>query len=383
MNTLIEKSARRIKDTVRLRTKKLKNGGESLYLDIYTDGNRSYEFLKMYLLPEINSLIKEQNNAIYAAAEAIRSRRTIEINNIKAGIKSNRDGKEYKLYEWLEKYKEIQKSKGIRQPAKIKSVVNLILKYEKKGQIPLKRIDKAWIGSFIDWLQNSYKKRDGSGLSKGTAFFYMSQFSSILNIAAKHGHIIENPFLRLMPEEKVRKPISQREFLTSDELKRMIKTDCRKEVVKKAFLFACYCGLRISDILRLRWEDIICNKGTYSISITMKKTSKPIYIPLSKCALKWMPERRKTGLVFDSLPTPVTINRILKNWCEKAYIRKTITFHTSRHTFGTLMISAGADLYTTSQLMGHSDVRTTQIYAKIVDSKKIEAVKMIDKLFAR
>jgi hypothetical protein len=60
-----------------------------------------------------------------------------------------------------------------------------------------------------------------------------------------------------------------------------------------------------------------------------------------------------------------------------------ITFHTSRHTFGTMMMTVGADLYTTCKLMGHADVRTTQIYAKIVDSKKIEAVDMVDRMFER
>lgn len=58
-----------------------------------------------------------------------------------------------------------------------------------------------------------------------------------------------------------------------------------------------------------------------------------------------------------------------------------IQVHTSRHTFGTMMMTVGADLYTTCKLMGHADVRTTQIYAKIVDSKKIEAVDMVDKMF--
>ena len=60
-----------------------------------------------------------------------------------------------------------------------------------------------------------------------------------------------------------------------------------------------------------------------------------------------------------------------------------ITFHVSRHTFGTLMMTVGADLYTTCKLMGHSDVRTTQIYAKIVDSKKVEAVNLVDRMFEK
>ena len=88
-------------------------------------------------------------------------------------------------------------------------------------------------------------------------------------------------------------------------------------------------------------------------------------------------------LVFAELPSRPTTNKILKQWVEKAGIDKKITYHTSRHTFGTMMMTVGADLYTTCKLMGHADVRTTQIYAKIVDSKKIEAVDMVDRMFER
>ena len=86
---------------------------------------------------------------------------------------------------------------------------------------------------------------------------------------------------------------------------------------------------------------------------------------------------------FSALPSRMTTNKILRQWVEKAGIDKKITYHTSRHTFGTMMMTVGADLYTTCKLMGHADVRTTQIYAKIVDSKKIEAVDMVDRMFER
>ena len=116
----------------------------------------------------------------------------------------------------------------------------------------------------------------------------------------------------------------------------------------------------------------------------MKKTGKPISIPLSCNAVEWLPEFNKDNeRIFAGLPCLTTINSILKEWSKNAGIDKHITYHTSRHTFGTLMITAGADIYVTSRLMGHSDVRTTQIYARIIDSKKIEAVKMVDRMFEK
>ncbi len=116
----------------------------------------------------------------------------------------------------------------------------------------------------------------------------------------------------------------------------------------------------------------------------MRKTSKPTYTPLSANAMLWLPERTDEddeGLVFGNLPSAPTVAEILNDWAKEAKIDKHVTYHTSRHTFGTMMLTAGADLYTTSKLMGHADVRTTQIYAKIIDSKKIEAVNLVDKMF--
>ena len=381
METLITKNAKRIKDTVRLRSKKLSNGTESLYLDIYSEGIRKYEFLKMYLLPEINLIIKEQNQATYKAAEAIRSKRVIQLNNARAGIKSLKQEKSITLLEWLDKYPSTQGNQSIENLMKLRSVKKIILSYERNGKILLKNIDKDWAKGFIHWLKHIYRKENGKHLSPGTVIFYMAKMSAILNEAIRHDLMPENPFERLHASEKIKKPDSKREYLTVEELTRLIITECKYKEVKQAYLFACYCGLRISDIKTLKGENIILNRGQYLLSVTMKKTSKPVYIPLSQNALKWIPALKKGEPVFGNLPTLPTINSIIKKWSKEASINKNITFHTSRHTFGTLMITAGADLYTTSKLMGHSDVRTTQIYAKIIDSKKIEAVNLIDRLF--
>ena len=98
----------------------------------------------------------------------------------------------------------------------------------------------------------------------------------------------------------------------------------------------------------------------------------------------WLPERTDEddeGLVFRDLPSAPTVSEMHNDWAKDAKIDKYVTYHTSRHTFGTIKLTAGADLYTTSKLMGHADVRTTQIYAKIIDSKKIEAINLVDKMF--
>ena len=171
--------------------------------------------------------------------------------------------------------------------------------------------------------------------------------------------------------------------MTIDEVRALIDTPMENEAIKDAYLFSCFCGLRISDIIRLQWKDVFVDGGQYRLSVSMQKTKEPIYLPLSSEALKWMPERgNKTpeDKVFD-LPSPNTINILIKPWAKAAGISKRFTFHTARHTFATMMLTLGADLYTTSKLLGHADVKMTQVYAKIINKKKDDAVNLVNGLF--
>ena len=143
------------------------------------------------------------------------------------------------------------------------------------------------------------------------------------------------------------------------------------------------CGLRVSDIERLKWGDIKESNGRKQIEIVMKKTQEPLYVPLSQCALDYLPERGNStdeDNVFLYLTTDSRLNKHVAQLAASAGIKKHVTFHTARHTFATLLLTEGADLYTTSKLLGHTDISTTQIYAKIVDEKKQEAVSLLDNI---
>ena len=142
-------------------------------------------------------------------------------------------------------------------------------------------------------------------------------------------------------------------------------------------------GLRISDINALTWADVYEDGGQTRLQVVMQKTKVPIYLPLSPEALRWMPKRngKKPEEKVFQLPSTVTVNILLKPWAKSAGIDKHVTFHTARHTFATMMLTLGADLYTTSKLLGHTDVRMTQIYAKIINRKKDEAVNLVNGLF--
>lgn len=118
-----------------------------------------------------------------------------------------------------------------------------------------------------------------------------------------------------------------------------------------------------------------------TLQITQFKTRRPLFLPLNRQALRWMPERGDAtdeDFIFPPLSKNMTV---LDTWAKEAGISKHVTFHVSRHTFATMELTMGADLYTTSKLLGHTEVRTTQIYAKIVNSKKEEAVSLLDSAF--
>lgn len=88
-------------------------------------------------------------------------------------------------------------------------------------------------------------------------------------------------------------------------------------------------------------------------------------------------------LVFDKFPATTYTNTAVRDWTARAGIRKHITFHSARHTFATMMLTLGTDLYTVSKLLGHKDIKTTEIYAKIVDKGKQEAVARIPSILGK
>ena len=179
-------------------------------------------------------------------------------------------------------------------------------------------------------------------------------------------------------------PETRREYLTIDEVKRLIATPCYRERVKQAYLFCCFSGLRYGDMEKLRWRDLSCAGGQWYASIVISKTSEPLLLPLSGKAMEWLPEQEDADpedIVFSDLPDHSDACNHLKNWVWSAGIHKDICFHTSRHTYATMLLTLGADLFTVCKLLGHRSVRSTQIYAKIIDRKKDDAANLPDAIF--
>ena len=225
----------------------------------------------------------------------------------------------------------------------------------------------------------------------------------------------KNPFRNL----KITSHESERVYLTETEVTKIIDVELSPkhslDNIRNIFLFECFTGLRISDILTLKWQNCLPNDGSRSVPLRirtiMKKTGKTIEIPacvivrrifkqqLAKLGKK-IEEIDKDQRVFawlrndfdrlsDELQhreinsTTARINKQLKELIARVGINKKVSTHTARHTFATLAISAGVELYTVSDLLGHRNVKTTQIYAKNTAIKKRRAVNAIEDLFDR
>ena len=376
-------SAKNTKEPVRLREKKLANGVRSLYLDIYVNGKRSYEFLKLYLIPETNPQAKVQNENTMRAANTIKLNRILEITNNKAGLKNTSIRAKMLLKDWMETFRQAQEQKGVKDQKVIHNTVHALTAYN--INVAMRDVNRDYIIGLTNFLRNDYRSPRGKKLKDYSVINYLGCLRNALNMAVREDVIADNPIMKLSAQDKVKAPESQREYLTVEEVQQLEATDSPYPHIKQAFLFACYTGLRCSDVRSITWGKIVKDGEKYRLHTVMFKTKRPFYIPLSKKAMQWMPERGdKTDddLIFENMPVQVNTKLYLQPWLDKAGITKPITFHCSRHTFGTMMLTLGADIYTTSKLMGHTKVEVTQIYAKIINKKKDDAVSLIDQAFA-
>lgn len=212
-------------------------------------------------------------------------------------------------------------------------------------------------------------------IPRNTASTYFSIFKAALKQAFIDGYLTIDLSAKI---KGIQEQESRREYLTLDELNKLANTPCERDVLKRAALFSALTGLRHCDIQKLKWKEIAIEGNQAKLLFTQKKTKGVEYMPLSEQAFKLCGEpRQPEQLVFERLPNPSWISRPLRAWIEKAGIQKHLSFHCFRHTFATLQLANGTDIYTVSKMLGHTNVKTTQVYAKVVDEKKNKAANAI------
>lgn len=237
-------------------------------------------------------------------------------------------------------------------------------------------IDLNLIEDYKDYLINAPQGGSKGGtISRNTASTYFSIFKAALHKAFIDGYLT----IDLAAKSKnIYYEESQREYLTLEELNKLAATPCDSPILKRAALFSALTGLRHSDIKQLKWKDLVKDQEHYRILFTQQKTKGVEYMPISDQAYQLCGERGDSDrLIFEGLQDPSWISRPIARWVEAAGITKHITFHCFRHTYATLQLTSGTDIYTVSKMLGHKKVTTTQIYAKIVDEKKEAAADAI------
>ena len=254
--------------------------------------------------------------------------------------------------------------------------VKLMKMFTEGKPMTFSTIDMNLMEDYKNFLINAPQGGSKKGtITRNTASTYFSIFKAGLHQAFIDGYLTVDIAAKA---KNIAYSDKQREYLTIDELNTLAATPCDRPIMKRASLFSALTGMRHSDIQKLKWKEIIKDGEHYRILFTQQKTKGVQYMPISDQAYQLCGERGEPDrLVFEGLQDPSWINKPLERWIKAAGITKHITFHCFRHTYATLQLTNGTDIYTVSKMLGHTKVTTTQIYAKIVDEKKEQAADTI------
>jgi len=371
---------KRIKIT--LRKKEISNGMQSLYLDYYPpyfnveEGEYSRrEFLKLYLIAKPrNQMDKVLNIENLRMAELICSRRQNEVN------------KEY-IYtpfeqEQLRRKKLGQQSfiKYFRKLAALRIGNNRAIwdcsikhfeNFLKNKDLKFSDVTADLMEDFKSYLLTAESLREtGKTLSQNTSLSYFNKVKATLRKAYKQQMLVVDINAQI---EGIKENESERNYLTKEEAVMLFNTPCEKEIIKRVSLFSILTGFRYSDIAKLQWNEVHKSSEGYLIRFRQQKTQKYEMMPISDQAASLMGVAGEPSQkVFEGLKK-WDIDRGLPIWIKSSGITKHVTFHCFRHTYATLQITAGTDIFTVSKMLGHKNIKTTQVYTKLVDGKKREA----------
>ncbi len=371
---------------INLKQKKLKNGKSSLFLEFYNgyhiDKNgvkkhlRKFEYLKQYVFDNPkNAEEKRKNKETLQLAENILAIRKAEYIQGKYKIKNDKKG-ELTFLEYYEQLKEDRfetKANYGNWDAALKHIEKYCPAHKQ-----LKDIDTDFVKGFKRYLNTKAKTKSGTPLSQNSKYTYFNKFKAALREAYTENYLEENVLRSVKGFEQGE---STREYLTYSELQALIQAECKYPILKNAFIFSCLTGLRWSDIDKLRWSEVRDEDTGSRIIFRQKKTDGLEYLYVSEQSRKLLGKRaNESDRVFRGLKYGAVYNTEILRWCMKAGITKHITFHSARHTNAVLLLENGADIYTVSKRLGHREIRTTEIYTKIIDEKMKEAANLIPEL---
>jgi integrase len=372
---------------VKLRQKKITGDRKSLYLDFYppiphhqTGEPTRREFLGLYTFDKPkNPIDKQHNKETIQLAEQIRQKRENHLN--KPEIYTGYEKEQLRIKEQGEK-NFVEYFKSLADKRKASNHDNWISAYNyletfTKGNLKFADLNEKFCNEFKEYLLTTKSNKSNKvTLAQNSAVSYFNKLKATLKQAYKDGYLPSDLNGKIQP---VKQAETQRNFLTIEELNSLVKTECNNPLLKRAALFSALTGLRFSDIKNLVWGELEYIEGNgHFIQFKQQKTKGVEMMPISEQAYSLLGERKEpTNKVFEGLTYSAYENKHLYQWIGAAGVTKDITFHCFRHTFATLQLSKGTDIYTVSKMLGHRELKTTQIYAKIIDQTKREAADKI------
>lgn len=351
--------------SVKLREKKIKNG-KSYYLDIYHEGERSYEFLDIKVLKSDSSLKRKEQKAI---AEAIRDQKSIEL-SAEGTVYTPRHIKNADLIAYCENYLNNYPKKDVRMIKysieKFKDFLKAERLLSRSGTFRVRLLTPNVAKKFKDYLVS-----DESGLTGETPLNYLSRFKKVIRHGKSQGLFKKDPFENItFSKKETQRGTLKKNVLTVDELRDLASIECANAEVKRAFLFACYTGLGIAEIKVLKWSNIQNER----LMTKRQKTNAEVNIKLSAGAIKLLGDKKTSNeLVFDISISDTAINKNLRSWVKKAKIDKHITFYCGRHTYAVLLLNNNTNLKTVADALAHKSTQHTIKYLNYVNSLKDKA----------
>lgn len=403
---------------VKLRQKPISGNRQALYLDFYppiidpeTGEQTRRQFLSLYLFDEIehieeryndsngkpqkrivpvldkkdqpkkvklNPIDKQHNKETLQIAEQIRQKKDNEVN--KPEIYTGHEKEQLRVKErgersFVEYFKQLADKRKTSNHDNWISAYNYLLAFT-GGKLKFTDVTETFCNEFREYLLSSPSiKSKAKSLSQNSAVSYFNKVKAALKQAHKDGHISNDLNAKI---DTIKTTETKIEFLTMEELQTLAKTDCPNPLLKNAALFSAMTGMAFKEIQNLVWGEVAYSEemGHY-IPHTRQKTGGNNYLPISEQAFGLLGERGKpTDKVFDGLNDRDRYYWF-QLWVAKAGITKDINFHGLRHTFATLQLSKGTDIYTVSKMLGHTNIKTTQIYAKVINQTKRNAADKI------
>jgi integrase len=322
---------------------------------------------------KLTEIEKHHNKETYALAQAIRAQRQLSVQKGSYGFLSD----EKVNTNFIEYFEALaNKRKGSNSDNWL-SALHYLKDFAGGGIIRFKDLNENFGNDFKEYLLTvPSRKSKRVSLSQNSAVSYFNKFKAALKQAHKESYLEDDLNKRI---ETIKHAETERHFLTFDELQMLARTECASPVLKRAALFSALTGLRFSDIQKLVWSEVHygSDDGHY-IRFRQQKTKGVETLPISEqaAALLGEPPIEIDQPVFVGLDYSLT-QSVLPKWLKASGLKKQFSFHGFRHTYATLLLSKGIDLYTISKMLGHREIKTTQVYAKIIDKQKRNAADTI------